>query len=146
MTERDKKLEKYAALDQIDKALLEYKVRFPKINTTELGALVNLERRAVGKRLRSLRFKQALDEALLPAKELIEKRLDGLTRKYLGFCNSPNEVVAERATRQVLMTVGILKDKPGDGDGQQEPLVIEMPSIGKTLEIKQVKALPKDKT
>lgn len=143
MTERDKKLEKYAALDQIDRLLLEYKVRFPRINTTELGALVNLERRAVGKRMRSMRFKEALKEATMPARELIEKRLDALTRKYLQFCNSTNEVVAERATRQVLMTVGILKDKPSDADDAQEPVIIELPSAGKTFEIKQVRALPK---
>jgi hypothetical protein len=130
-------------LDEVDKKILRLKLEYPSMSHSEIGTIVGLNRKAVAVRINKSAWQEAFNDFHTPAKSLLEKEADRLTRKYLKLCDSIDQKVAERATRAVLVSLGILKNKVEVGDFKFEPLVIEFESTGRrVVHTDEIKNLP----
>ena len=120
-------------LDEVDKKILRLKLEYPSMSHGEIGTIVGINRRAVAARIKKEAWQNAINDFHTPAKSLLEKEADRLTRKYIKLCDSIDQKVAERAMRAVLVSLGILKNKVDIDTFKFEPLVIEVESSGRRI-------------
>lgn len=117
-------LDKFGALDDVDRALLHFRYAHPGIKHEELGALVGLAPLTVTRRLNKEMMKKAWAELMLPVNELLNQAQDSLLRQYLALAQSQDETIRERVLKTLLVSQGIIRvkvDVKGEGF---EPLIL----------------------
>lgn len=112
------------SLDETDKLILKLLVEHPSITDTEIGAVVNLDRKAVGARRRKEAFQNAINDFLMPAKERIQSLVDKAARKYQKLLDSHDEKVVRNVAKDILISEGRLKNRVAIDPGDSEPLII----------------------
>lgn len=116
-------------LDSIDYKIIEAMEDFPGINDEQIGALLELDRKAIGKRKRAEKFRKFLLEKHLSPRDTFKKALPKLTASYLKLCEfSAQPSVMERAIRTVLESFGILGANPDALNSLIKSLLVTSPT------------------
>ena len=111
-------------LDELDKKILHMRLTYPSMSATEMSGVLGCDRTTIRIRMKKKPWQDAWNEFHTPAKTLIEKSAERITRKYLKLCDNADLKIAERAMRAILTSCGILKNKVDIDSEGFKPFVI----------------------
>ena len=122
-------------LDDVDRRILALKLKHPSMKKVHIAELIGLERKQIATRMKKPAWLDAYSDNVMPAKALLKKKEDQLTRKYVQLTESQNEHIKEKVISKILVTQGILKSENTSINNVFEPIVINVPLYNQQIKI-----------
>lgn len=108
------KFDKYDALDDLDKRIVQLKLQFPNITNVDIAKKLNIGRSTVQRREQKEVFKMALLSVQRPAIETLMGLRQKAARKYGTLLDSENEYIQFRTAKELLKDIELGDDIPDE--------------------------------